>query len=114
MPLPGHMQQPNQTPPLMTLNLQSNVKGAVSLSQISTMIQQQKTMPQPGERRKERKDEDGKKTKKQNNKETANRESKPKPNNGTKTYDKVKDSNKNLYMKYKTAMCRHYEQTGTC
>ena len=26
----------------------------------------------------------------------------------------VKDPNKNLYLKYKTAICRHYEQTGFC
>ena len=27
---------------------------------------------------------------------------------------KIRDANKNLYLKYKTAICRHYEQTGTC
>ncbi|MFO0118027.1 MAG: zinc finger CCCH domain-containing protein [bacterium] len=27
---------------------------------------------------------------------------------------KTRDLNKNLYLKYKTAICRHYEMTGTC
>lgn len=49
MPLPGHIRP--QTPPLMTLNLSTNVKGAVPLSQLSTMIQQQKPMPQPGQKK---------------------------------------------------------------
>jgi hypothetical protein len=38
-----------------------------------------------------------------------------KTTNGVKAAEsKVRDANKNLYLKYKTAICRHYEQTGTC
>lgn len=107
---------------MMTLNIQSSTKGAVPLSQISQMIQQQKLMPQPGSHRGkkvgETEDAPRKKGKKTN---TASTESptpktdkKPKSNNGGNSNLRDKTSNKNLYLKYKTAICRHYELNGSC
>ena len=106
----------------MTLNIQTSTKGAVPLSQISQMIQQQKLMPQPGSHRGKKVGESEEAARKKGKKaNTATTESPPpktdkktKPNNGGNSNLRDKTSNKNLYLKYKTAICRHYELNGTC
>ena len=107
---------------MMTFNIQTNTKGAVPLSQLSSMMQSQKLMPQPGSHRNKKpladsEDATRKKGKKQNTEsQTPKGDRKGRTNNGgaVNTKGLGKDSNKNLYLKYKTAICRHYEQTGTC
>lgn len=72
------------------------------------MYAQKATPVQP--KRADARNDDSKKTKK--NKEPSSNNKKEK--RGNKVEKVAKDPNKNLYLKYKTSVCRHYEQTGYC